>query len=309
MKTITYPGQAKFAFTIFDDTDLSTIENVKPIYDLLGELNLFTTKSVWVSQCSDSQNPFYGSGTLEDSDYLDFIRQLKQKGFEIAFHGATMDSSVREITLKALERFRELLGEYPKVHVNHCNNRENIYWGADRLDFPLFSFLMKLKYRKSGFEGHIPGSRYFWGDVCRDKITYVRNFVFREINLLKINPTFPYRDDRRPFVNYWFSSSEGANCESFNQLISFKNQDRLEKEGGVCIVYTHFASGFVQNGKVNTTTKELLTELSKRNGWFVPVSTLLDFLRTKQRRETLSVFEHLTMEIRWFLSKMIRGSS
>ena len=58
---------------------------------------------------------------------------------------------------------------------------------------------------------------------------------------------------------------------SFNQLLSSRNQESLEREGGVCIVYTHFADGFVKDGKVNPKTEELLTELSRRNGWFVPV--------------------------------------
>ena len=42
-----FPNNKKFAFTILDDTDLSTVENVGPVYRLLAELDMRTTKSVW----------------------------------------------------------------------------------------------------------------------------------------------------------------------------------------------------------------------------------------------------------------------
>jgi hypothetical protein len=34
------PNNKKFAFTILDDTDLSTVENVSPVYRLLAELRI-----------------------------------------------------------------------------------------------------------------------------------------------------------------------------------------------------------------------------------------------------------------------------
>lgn len=74
-------------------------------------------------------------------------------------------------------------------------------------------------------------------------------------------------------------------------------------------MYTHFANGFVEDGKVNSITRELLTKLSRRSGWFVPVSTLLDYLRTQQPRETRSWGERVNMELRWCLSKLFYGTS
>lgn len=309
MIKLKFPENKQFAFTIFDDTDGSTVENVKPIYELLLQLGIITTKSVWVFPTDNIQNKFYYSQTLSDSEYLDFIRWLHKNGFEIALHNASMDSSVREVTVSAFERFKELLGFYPKIHVNHRSNRENLYWGYERLDLPILRFLIRFKRKPLEFVGHKPDSPYFWGDICQKHITYVRNFVFREINLLRINRTMPYRDPSRPFANYWFSSSEGGSVNSFNQLLSHRNQERLEREGGVCIVYTHFANGFVEDGNVHPKTKELLYELSKREGWFVPISTLLDYLRTQQPRETRSLYERLNMELRWFLSKLLYGTS
>ena len=39
------------------------------------------------------------------------------------------------------------------------------------------------------------------------------------------------------------------NVNIFNKCLSNKNQDRLENEGGACIMYTHFADGFCKNRK------------------------------------------------------------
>jgi len=41
-------------------------------------------------------------------------------------------------------------------------------------------------------------------------------------------------------------------------------------------MYTHFGHGFVEDQRLNSRFADLMTRLSKRNGWFVPVSTLLD---------------------------------
>ncbi len=309
MKKVIYPEGKKFAFSIFDDTDHATVENVGPVYALLADLGLRTTKSVWVFPSENREGPYYHSETLSDPGYLDFIRELNRRGFEIAFHNASMDSSMRALTAAAIERFRDLLGSYPRIHVNHDGNKENLYWGLDRLDASPLRYLLRLKRKPSEFEGHDPGSPYFWGDLCRDRITYVRNFVFREINLLRVNPTMPYADPRRPYVPYWFSSCEGGSVGSFNELLSLKNQERLESEGGVCIVYTHFAKGFVEDGRVNAKTTELLERLSARKGWFVPVSELLDYLRMQQSVDTLAAPERIGMELKWFWSKLLHGTS
>ena len=91
----------------------------------------------------------------------------------------------------------------------------------------------------------------------------------------------PYKDNAKPYVNYWFASSEGNNSKKFNRCISNENQDRLEEEGGACIMYTHFASGFCQNGKLSEQFKKQMERLSQKNGWFVPAFTLLEYLRKK----------------------------
>lgn len=304
-----FPDDKKFAFTIFDDTDKANLENIQPIYTLLKNLGTLTTKSVWVLPSKHYNNIAYPINTLEDKKYLNFIRNLQKNGFEIALHGVAPCSSKREKTILGIKKFKNLLGFYPTSYCVHLNNQENLYWDKYRLSSHLLKLLIRIykKQTKDYFQGHIESSPYFWGDICKKYIKYVRNFTFKEINLLNINPTIPYKEVKKPFVQYWFSSSNGQNCKEFNNLLSLKNQKKLEDEGGVCIVYTHFAFGFVKNGIVNPKTKYLLETLSKRNGWFVPVTPLLDYLRKQQNDLIIHRSELWKMEWRWFLEKIFRN--
>ena len=93
----------------------------------------------------------------------------------------------------------------------------------------------------------------------------------------------PYHDTKRPLVNYWFASSNGRDIQTFNRCLSEENQDRLEEEGGVCIMYAHFAFGFCEDGRVDPRFAALMRRLAKKNGWFVPVHQVLDHLRRSRR--------------------------
>jgi hypothetical protein len=149
----------------------------------------------------------------------------------------------------------------------------------------------------------------FWGDVCRDKIKYVRNFVFGDINTLNACPQMPYNDPERPFVNYWFASSEGPGVDSFARMIRESNQDRLEREGGACIMYTHFAAGFSTNGRLDGDFRRLMLRLSQKNGWFVPVAALLDHLLNQRGPRKLASAERARLEAKWLIHKMRVGGS
>jgi len=310
LNEFSWPMGKKFAFTIFDDTDHSTVENVGPVYDFLAGLGIMTTKSAW--PLAPVKTPKIGGDTLDNPRYREFVLNLQNKGFEIGFHGATCHDSERARTEAGLLRFRDILGKYPSVHCNHCDNAENVYWGLARLEA---SAICKLGYRLATarrnvkFSGHIPNSPMFWGDLCREHITYVRNFVFREINLLKINPTTPYYDPRKPYVNFWFSSCEANDVDQFCRLLVPANQQRLEDEGGLCILYTHFANGFVRENKINPLFEKTMKCLADRPGWFAPVSTVLDYMRKQNGDRTIPAAELKSMERRWFVSKLLHGTS
>jgi len=308
---IKFPNNKQFAFSIFDDTDGATVENVKPIYDLLAKLKIYTTKSIWVLPTNKPKTCVNYGQTLSNPVYRDFILELRNKGFEIGFHGPRDGHSKRSEIIAATEEFKKIISYYPRTYVNHLDNKENIYWGADRLTSPLLKILYKIATirRKQIFTGNLPFSENFWGDICKDKIKYVRNFVFPGINTLSYNPSMPYHDPKKSYVNFWFSSSDGHDVNTFNKLLVRKNIDKLEKENGVCIVYTHFANGFIKNNEVNQETKRLLVYLSEKNGWFVPISTLLDFLKNQRKEKNISKRELKKMDYKWFFFKTIHGAN
>lgn len=308
-RKITWPDGKSFAFTIFDDTDYATLDNVSEVYALLSDLGIATTKSVWPMR--GSREALCGGATCEDKDYVAWLHQLGQRGFEIGYHMTTFHSSTREETMAGLERFHDLFGAYPKAMANHSSCEENIYWGSDRLtgiNRMAYDVLTRFRFR-GRYRGHIEGDRFYWGDLCRDKIRYVRNFVLPEINTLKVCPFMPYHDPKRPLVNYWYASSEGPEINSFNKTMSEANQDTLEEEGGACIMYAHLAVGFYEGGKVNNRFRSLMERLSRKNGWFVPVGTLLDYLLEQRGEQAITDHQRNSLERRWLRHKLLVGRS
>src|SRR6516162_2691840 len=92
---IQWPDDKRFAFTIFDDTDAATLENVGEIYALLTDLGLRTTKTCWPLRGDEGAGKNAGQ-TCDDEDYRRWLLCLQTKGFEMAWHGATWRSSRRE---------------------------------------------------------------------------------------------------------------------------------------------------------------------------------------------------------------------
>ena len=306
---IPWPNNKQFAFTIFDDTDRSNLKDNRLVYQCLNELNFKTTKSVWMI---DGNKPTKDSGvTCDDKIYLNWLLELKNKGFEIGYHNTTYHSSYRQEIEEGLEKFVKIFNQSPTVMANHSANQENIYWGSHRVSGSrraIYNILTRFKKNKF-YKGHNESSPYFWGDLCRKHITYVRNFVFSDINTLKCCPFMPYRDLTKPYVNYWFASSEGNNVKMFNKCVSDKNQDRLEEEGGACIMYTHFAAGFCQNGKLSEQFKKQMKRLSQKNGWFVPAFTLLEYLRKKNKELVINSKQRAKLERKWLINKLFLGST
>ncbi|MCY2991358.1 MAG: hypothetical protein NTY19_26315 [Planctomycetota bacterium] len=119
----------------------------------------------------------------------------------------------------------------------------------------------------------------------------------------------PYHDPLRQYVNHWFASSDGHHLDSFVGTVCEDAQDRLEAEGGACIMYTHFAAGFYEQGKVNRRFAELMRRLAKKNGWFVPVAELLDHLGRQQGFHVLTPRQRRRLEGTWLWDKIQVGHS
>jgi hypothetical protein len=91
--------------------------------------------------------------------------------------------------------------------------------------------------------------------------------------------------------------------------MSEANQDALEEQGGASILYTHFGHGFVENGKLQPDFRARMERMARKNGWFVPVSTLLDYLAAQRGELVLSDAQRRSLELRWLWEKIFRGTS
>ena len=251
-----------------------------------------------------------GGETCQNSEYLSHVLELTGQGFEPGYHSGAPGNLERSEVIRSLDEFREAFGRYPSTMANHYNS-DAMYWGNARLSgLPRKMYVAATRGGNPQFFGAQPGHSSFWGDVCRERVDFCRNFVTRNINTLASFPLMPYFDAAKPFVNAWYGSSEGANYESFIHQICEPEQDRLEEEGGACIMYTHFGHGFfTENGKLQPRFVNLMTRLANKDGWFVPVGTLLTFLAEHRGIHHLSRQERAHMEWRWLASKLRHGTS
>jgi len=303
---IKWPGNKLFAFTIVDDTDRSSVETVKPVYDLLYQNRIRTTKTVWVYPPRDN----YTGQCLEDEDYRNFVQDLVEQGFEIALHNVGSGQFSREEILSGLDKFAALLGHYPKMQINHSNNPDNIYWGYKRFVAPL-AWLFRLSAAHTIASGEEENSKLFWGDAHKQHIRYTRNHVFNGINTLSYDTRMPYRvKHKNQYSNFWFSSSDAHTVREFNALTSPKALDLLQKSGGLCIAYTHFNSGYTnQDGELEPDFCSRITDLASRGGWYAPASEILDHLQTQAHRgETASYPQLLKLDIRWAVDRLAKES-
>jgi hypothetical protein len=306
---IEWPNGKRFAFSIFDDTDLSVPGNFESVYDLLASQGMRITKSVWPATGGDLQQRSEHGSTCDDDQYLATVLRLQQAGFEIGYHNSYFQGLASKRIDEALERFKDLFGGYPSSMANHAESSEGIYWGYDRVSGPVRALyrLILRRFGENPHQGHLPQSPHFWGDLCQQRIRYVRNFVFGNIDTLAACPMMPYHDPARPFVQAWFAASNGQVLSSFLTLLSERNQDQLEISGGACIVYTHLGSGFQRDGRVDQQFTELIRRLAKKDGWFVPVSTLLDYIRAQRGLSVLTAAQRRKLEWRWFAHKLVAG--
>ena len=77
-------------------------------------------------------------------------------------------------------------------------------------------------------------------------------------------------------------------------------------------MYVHFGHGFYDPSTgLNPRFRTLMERLSKKNGWFVPVKDLLDYLRAKQGGTVhqLTDSERSHMERRWLFHKLRYGTA
>ena len=74
-------------------------------------------------------------------------------------------------------------------------------------------------------------------------------------------------------------------------------------------MYTHFACGFWAGTGLEPRFEKLMTRLSKKNGWFVPVGTLLDHLLQINGRHEIADRQRRRLERKWLIQKVFVGSN
>lgn len=302
-RKIVWPENYDFAFTIVDDTDGATVDNIKPVYDYLYSKGIITTKTCWAFPVRDD---VYKGECLQDENYREFLKDLKLKGFELGFHNAGSGGFKREESIAGLELFKETFGEYPKMHINHSNNIENIYWGSKRFS-PLISKIYSVLRKKVVSLGADESSEYFWGDLSKQYFKYIRNRTFNGINTLKEDNRLVYPESsKQKYSNYWFSSSDGMRLKPFLKLLTKKNVDKLVAQKGCCIVYTHFAYDFVdEQGNLNEDFKKCIDYISEKNGWFAPASQILDYV-LEDKTYKPSKFYEMRKDFKWFFERILK---
>jgi hypothetical protein len=303
--SVPWPDDRRFAFTVIDDPDGQSLGMSTEVYALLRDLGFRTTKAVWVMEPPE-RNSF--GDTCDSPAFRTHCHDLQRNGFEIAYHNAAPGTVGRADVLRSLDLFRDYFGHDPISMANHYND-DAIYWGEARLTGGWRRLYRAVTRGGNRFHGHVEGHPCFWGDLCRERIRYCRNFVFRRVNTLAACPYMPYADPDRPYVRSWYAASEGHDRDAFVRQLSEREQDRLEEEGGACIVYTHFGHGFVHDGHLDPEFVRLMTRLAGKGGWFVPVSALLDHLRSLRGVHELTARERSRLERSWFAAKLLYGTS
>lgn len=289
-----------FYFTIIDDTDDATLENIKPIYDLLYEKKIFITKTVWVYPPRDVQST---GDSLQRKEYLEFIREIKRKGFEIGLHNVGSGDYSRDEIIDGLEEFKEKLGDYPTIHINHSYNKDSVYGGYKRFNHPNKWLVKKMYPQYAGmFQGEERDSKYFWGDKHKEIIRFSRNHEFYGINTGRYDPYMPYIDTKRnEYANYWYSATFAPNPWVYNKVVTPQSIDLLERENGICILFSHLGY-FMKNGKIDDGFKRSIDILSKKkNGVYLPVSSILYKVVEDRKKKNKELYPNIPMYAKYFM--------
>lgn len=148
---ISWPEGKRFAFTVFDEPDAQSLEDSRRVYGFLRDLGLRTTKGVW--PVGPERLERGTSETCGNPLYREHVRELQEQGFEIGFHLASLCSSPRCVTEKALEDFKNYFGKYPAAMSNHFGNTAQALAGdgADLVISNQMHAEMQAAFRQAGF--------------------------------------------------------------------------------------------------------------------------------------------------------------
>lgn len=293
MKISWLPDSYQAAITITDDPDNGDFCAFKTMYDFMMDIEFPVTRAMWVyKNIEPTGTPHleisFKAPLLTEPECLHYCKKLSEHGFEICLHGASCGNNDRLHTTSALTFLKNEIGESP-VYICHSKNAENLYWDAKTANSHLEMRLLQL-YTKNRCFGDIADSNYFWGDICRENIKYIRMYRTRSFNTLAFNPSMPYHDFSKPFVNYWFSATKGH----IPHLFTGDNIDQLCQEEGVSILYQYLHKYVNENLVIHPEVKKSLQRVASDNRILkLPVSAILE--RLKQIQNLVYIFHKGTV--------------
>lgn len=292
-----WPDGKKCALAFIDDTDDAVLPDIESIYEILLANGIKPTKTIWVYPVRDV-GVSAGEDISTNDEYCNFVKYLQREGCEIALHSVGSGPFSREEILSGLDLYRSEMGAYPRIHVNHSYNPDSIYSGNKRFSQPFRAIVKALYGNYSGFSGDEFDSPHFWGDAHKKHIKYSRSLEVDVFNLMNV-VEFPYIDDQySEFCNYFYPSVFCSNQDLFARKITEKNLDKLIKQRGCSIIYTHFGY-FSQRGAVEAKVLESIKYISDRSSdiWIAPVSDILDHMLSQKRPEKITKLGRWKLEV------------
>lgn len=277
------PWPYRAGFCITDDTDTADLQRVKVVYDFLRSIELRTTKTVWAfvpeEPCGIPATPpsTLRGITLEDAEYRAYCEGLYADGFEICLHGASAGNNRRERTVAALDLAERLFG-HSDTYICHSKNADNIYWEEKTAPNAALRTLLRL-YSRHTCLGEVEGSPYFWGDICEERVRWIRLFRTRNPNTLAENPSMPYVEPGKPWVKGWFAATK----RSFHDCTGQEALDRLAQHHGLTILY-QYLHRYAVGGKPDPIFRTDAVRLAGDDRILVaPVAKVLGRLQQLQR--------------------------
>ena len=276
-----WPYPCKWAFSLIDDNDFSTLQSARTVYDWCLARRIHPTKTVWLHEprreCGAPRGrvPIAGA-TLDDAAYLAYMQHLGGQGVELCLHDVSSANNLREEIVQGFARFEELFGSLPRVHVFHAYNCDHIYWGPQQYRSAWARAIVRRVAGPYEYYGQQAGSPHYWSDVCRRMISYVRLYRTRRFNVLRCNPSMPYHLPDKPDVRLWFSAS--GSRRRLHRLDE-RALDRLAREDGAFLLYSYSAHLVQKNdpARLAPDVETALTRISQRDDcWRPTVSRLLD---------------------------------
>jgi len=101
---------------ICNDSDHETVEKCKHIYKVLNDMEIPITIAVF---CKTEGTLKHDTQSLEDEDYVKFLKEMRVRGNEIAFHGYSDVSNTRKQFKEGIKIYEGIFGEKPFTYIEH----------------------------------------------------------------------------------------------------------------------------------------------------------------------------------------------